>query len=109
MEFEEIFKKEFYIVDCKNFIYFPRTVKIIGFEASSASDETSYITDIEEPLIHENRKMYLGELEKFKSFKEAQKEAERLNNIEENKKRAKEWNSIENIYLRQCLKESENK
>lgn len=102
MEFEEIFKKEFYIVDCKNFIYFPRTVRVIGFEISIY--EIIYITDIKEPLIHENRKMYLEELEKFKSFKEAQKEAERLNNIEENKKRAEKWNSIENIYLRQCLK-----
>lgn len=101
MDLEEIFNKEFYIVDCESFIYFPRKVRVIGFEASS--DEIVFITNLKEHLINENRKMYIEELERFKSFEEAKKGAERLNEIPENKKRADEWNNAKATFNRKYM------
>ena len=43
--------------------------------------------------------MYLEELEQFKTFKEAQKEAQRLNEIPKNKKRKED-------YLKSCFSQS---
>lgn len=31
---DELFNKEFYIVDCNNFIFYPREVRVVGFEIS---------------------------------------------------------------------------
>ena len=101
MDIDKIFNKEFYIVDCENFIYFPRKVRVIGFEASS--DEIIFITNLKEHLINENRKMYLEELERFKSFEEAYKETKRLNELPNNKKRAEEWNNAKAIFARKYL------
>ena len=75
---DELFNKEFYIVDCKNFIFYPRIVIAIGFEMSSK--ELNIITDKIDILTHENRKFPIEYLEQYKSFEEARKEAERLNN-----------------------------
>lgn len=77
--------KEFYIIDCKDFIYFARKVHIIGFEISS--DDLAFITDIKDELFDKHRKMYKEELEQFKSFDEASKRAKELNEIPENKRR----------------------
>ena len=101
MDIDEIFNKEFYIVDCENFIYFPRKVRVIGFEASP--DEIIFITNLKEHLINENRKMYLEELERFKSFEEAYKEAKRLNELPKNKKRAEKWNNAKAVFERKYL------
>ena len=49
------------------------------------------IPDITSP--NEYRDVYMWELERFKTFEDATKEAERLNNIPSNKKRAKDWNT----------------
>lgn len=95
---EEFLNKEFYIVDCQNFIYFPRVVKAIGWEMC-CDEPIKYIVDIPAPYCsNENRKIYKDELERFKSFDEAKQYAEKLNNIPKNKKRAKDWNSYENQY-----------
>ena len=95
---EEFLNKEFYIVDCTNFIYFPRVVRAIGAEICY-NEPIKYIVDIPESYCsNENRKIYKDELERFKSFNEAKQYAEKLNNIPKNKKRAKDWNSYENQY-----------
>ena len=101
---DELFNKEFYIVDCKNFIFYPRIVIAIGFEMSSK--ELNIITDKIDILTHENRKFPIEYLEQYKSFEEARKEAERLNNLPKNKKRADEWNNPESIFRRKLLEES---
>ena len=103
MKIDEIFNKEFYIICCRDFVYFPKKVKAIGFEASS--DKIEFITDLEEPLTHENRKMCIEELVRFKSFEEAFKEAERLNELPENKQRAEEWNNAKAVFTRRYLEE----
>ena len=107
MDPDEIFNKKFYIVDCRNFVFFPRTVRVIGFEASP--DEIIFITNLKEHLIHENRRMYIEELERFKSFEEAFEEAERLNELPENKKRADDWNNAKAVFARRYLEELESK
>ena len=101
---DELFNKEFYIVDCKNFIFYPRIVIAIGFEMSSK--ELNIITDKIDILTHENRKFPIEYLEQYKSFEEARKEAGRLNNLPKNKKRADEWNNPEAIFRRKLLEES---
>lgn len=102
MDLDEIFKKPFYIVDCKSFIYFPREVRVIGLELSF--DETICIINLKEHLINENRRVPLEVLERFTSFEEAYKEAERLNEIPKNKETASEWNSPEAIFRREYMK-----
>ena len=103
---EEFMNKEFYIIDCTNFIYFPRVVKVIGFEMT-CGEEPQCVIDIPEYYNATiNRKIYKDELERFKSFNEAKQYAEKLNNIPENKKRAEDWNSSENQY-RMLLAEQE--
>lgn len=101
MNIDEICTKEFYIIDCQNFVYFPRKIRVVGFEVSS--NEIIFITNLEDPLIHENRKMYIEELERFKSFEEAFKEAKKLNELPKNKKRAKDWNNAKAFFTRKCL------
>lgn len=104
LNLEELYNKEFYIVDCSNFIFYPRIVRAIGFEISP--DEINIITDAIEPLIKENRKYPIEYLEQYKTFEDAEKEAKRLNNLPENKRRADEWNSPESIFKRKLLEES---
>ena len=101
MDLDEIFKKPFYIVDCKSFIYFPREVRVIGLELSF--DETICIINLKEHLINENRRVPLEVLERFTSFEEAYKEAERLNEIPKNKKRAEEWNNAKAVFKRKYI------
>lgn len=88
---KDLLKKEFYIINCKDFIYYVQPVHIIGFGTSSDNEELHYILDIQD-FMGKNVEMYMCELGKFKTFKEAQKEVDRLNNIPSNKKRAKQWN-----------------
>ena len=102
--FKELYNKEFYIVDCSNFIFYPKIVRTIGFEIST--DELNIITDAIEHLTKENRRYSIEYLEQYKTFEEAEKEAKRLNNLPENKKRANEWNSPEAIFKRKILEES---
>ena len=72
MKVDELLKKEFYIIKCKDFM---------------GRDE----------------KRYMYELEKFKTFEEAQKEVDRLNNIPSNKKQAKQWNTRDKFILQSYL------
>lgn len=99
-----LFNREFYIVNCKNFIFYPKTVRAIGFEMSS--NELNIIIDEVDGLTHENIEFPIEYLEQYKTFEEAKKEAERLNNLPKNKKRADEWNSPEAIFKRKLLEES---
>lgn len=101
---DELFNKEFYIVNCKNFIFYPQTVRAVGFTMSY--DELNILIDEVDGLTHENMKFPIKYLERYKSFKEAKKEAERLNNLQRNKKRAEEWNSPEAIFKRKLLEEN---
>lgn len=103
MDIDEIFNREFYIIDCQDFVYFPRKVRVIGFECSP--DEIDFIIDLEEPLTHENRRMGIEKLERFKSFEEAFEEAERLNRLPKNKKRADDWNNARAVFARKYLEE----
>lgn len=86
MNFQELQKKEFYIVDCMDFVYFARPAYVIGVGCCSDDEELHYILDID-------REMYMDELERFKTFNEAKEYAEYLNNISKNKKRAEHWNT----------------
>ena len=96
----ELLSKEYYIVDCNHFTYFARKVRIIGLGATSYNSAIEYIIDVPETYSPDNnRKMYLEELEEFKTFEEAQKEAQRLNEIPKNKKRKEE-------YLKSCFSQS---
>ena len=91
MNINDLLEKEFYIVDCQDFIYFARPVHIIGIGGSSDGYERYFILDIKD-FMNRDRKMYMYELERYKTFEEAEQEAKRLNNIPSNKKRAKQWN-----------------
>ncbi len=87
----DILDKEFYIIDCKDFIYFPRIVRVIGFEGGY--NTISYRINIKDNLSNRNyREISAYELTRFKTYEEAEKEAKRLNDIPSNKKRAKKWN-----------------
>lgn len=90
---EEIMQKEYYIVDCWDFVYFARPVHIIGMSDSSYECEIEYIIDVIDTYNGDYRTMYMEQLDRFKTLSEAEKEAKRLNNIPKNKERAKEWNN----------------
>lgn len=98
---EDLLNRFYYIVECDNFIFYPKTIRPMGFEISP--DELNIITDEVDILTKENKRYPIEYLENFKSFEEAKTEAERLNNIPENKRRSKEWNSPEAIYKRNLL------
>lgn len=93
IDIKDIMSKEYYIVDCNNFTYFAKTVHVIGIIGSP--DGLEYEIDVPHPFyLGEHRTMIPLVLEQFKTFTEAQKEAERLNNIPENKKRREDWIKI---------------
>lgn len=94
MNISELIKREFYIIDCMDFIYFARPVHIVGIGACACGEVIQYMIDVKDSLNpNEYRTMNMYELERFKTMKEAEQEAKRLNNIPSNKKRAKEWNT----------------
>lgn len=84
--------KTFYIVDCENFVFFARKVKVIGLESRGVDTEIELLLDISEPYrVGESRRIYVSELSKYNTFKKAQSAAKKLNNMPENKKRLKRW------------------
>lgn len=99
MNLSEIFEKEYYIVDCYDFVYFPRITHVVGVGASSCDEELQYYINVSN-YNNDERLVYKSELERFKTFDEAKEYAEYLNNIPENKKRAKEWNEKDKFVLR---------
>ena len=102
-DLKELYNKEFYIVACSNFIFYPKIVRGIGLEISPG--ELNIITDAIEPSLKENSKYPVEYLEQYKTFEDAEKEAKRLNNLPKNKRKASEWNSPESIYKRKILEE----
>lgn len=93
----DVIDKEYYIVACEDFVYYAKPVHIIAIESSDFEDELEYIIDMKIPHhfgddFDDYMKMYMSDLEKFKTLEDAEKEAERLNNIPKNKKLANEWN-----------------
>ncbi len=98
MKLDELLKKEFYIIDCKDFIYFVQPAHIIGIGGCSVDEELHYYLDVKD-FMGRDREAYMYELEKFKTFEEAQKEVDRLNNIPSNKKQAKQWNTRDKFML----------
>lgn len=106
MNWEEICKKEFYIIDCKDFIYCVQPVHIIGIGGCASDEELHYYLDVKD-FMDRDREMYMYELERFKTFEEAQKEVDRLNNIPGNKKRAKQWNTRDKFMLPNYLESQE--
>lgn len=97
MNLHELTEKEYYIIDCINFVYFARPVHIIAIGKCAEDEELTCYLDIKDYYSNDDRTMYLGELERFKTLDEAQKEADRLNEIPSNKERAKEWNTTGRI------------
>jgi len=95
---KELLEKEFYIIDCKDFIYYVRPVHIIGFGDCAIDEEPHYYLDVKD-FMGRDKEMYMCELERFKTFEEAQKEVDRLNNIPSNKKQAKQWNTKDKYML----------
>jgi len=98
MNIEKLLQKEFYIIDCKDFIYYVQPTHIIGFGCCAGDEEIHYYLDVKD-ITGRDKEMYMYELEKFKTFEEAQKEVDRLNNIPSNKKRAKQWNTKDKFML----------
>lgn len=93
-DLDKILNGEYYIVDCEEFIYFARKVRLLGFQGICGCkfDEIEWESDIPERYSPgEYRKFYLSALTQFKTFKEAQKAAKKLNEMPENKKRLKRW------------------
>ena len=89
---ENIFDKDYYIVDCENFTYFARKIKIIGISSAAYNDEIEYITNLPHPYVaNEHRSMYFNEFTRFKTFKEAQERARHLNENPKNKERRERW------------------
>lgn len=90
-DLQKLFDKEYYIVDCENFTYFAKVVRAIGFE-QAYDEELKIIINIPEFYRpDQNRKVYITELQRFKTFKEAQQYAKKLNELPENKKRKEKW------------------
>ena len=106
MKVDELLKKEFYIIKCKDFIYYVQPVHIIGFGSCASDEELHYCLDVKD-FMGRDEEMYMYELEKFKTFEEAQKEVDRLNNIPSNKKRAKQWNTRDKFILPSYLERKE--
>ena len=102
MKVDELLKKEFYIIDCKDFIYFVQPVHIIGFGGCASDEELHYYLDVKD-FMDRDMEVYMYELEKFKTFEEAKKEVDRLNNIPSNKKQAKQWNTRDKFILQSYL------
>ena len=98
MSIKEMMDKEYYMVDCHDFVYFPRIVHIVGVGASSCDEELQYYVNMSD-YKNSERLVYKNELERFKSFNEAKEYAEHLNNIPENKKRAEQWNKIDKFMI----------
>lgn len=94
----EFMKKEFYVIDCKNFVFFPRIIHIIGFEKYVNSPVLFYTN------IKGSRGLYIEELERFKTFEEAEREATRLNSISDIEKRTEEWYIAKNMYEKALFK-----
>lgn len=95
--------KEYYVVDCYNFVYFPRIVHIIGITGSSADDEISYIID-KSTCFGEKTTAYKDELTRFKTFKDCENYCKYINEIPANKKRADDWNNPKTQYKLNMLK-----
>lgn len=93
---KDIFEKEFYIIDCSNFVFYPRIVKITGLYVSSS--EMEFCINVKENYSNEDRRMRKEALLRFKTFEEADEYCRKLNNKTENKKRAEEWNNPQMIY-----------
>ena len=74
-------KKDFYVIDCEKFVFFPRIIHIVRFEMAYNSPILFYTN------IKGSRGLYIEELERFKTFEEAEREATRLNSISDIKKR----------------------
>ena len=105
-ELQDFMNREFYIVDCKNFIYYPRVVKVIGFECAYG-EEIQFVINITEPYSPDrNRQMYKSELERFKTFDKAKKYAEKLNLTKEE---VEFLGALYNIQNNQTVEFEENK
>lgn len=98
MNIQELLKKEFYIIKCKDFIYYVQPVHIIGFGGCASDEELHYYLDTKD-FMGRDEEMYMYQLEQYKTLEEAQKEVDRLNNIPKNKKQAKEWNTRDKFML----------
>ena len=94
---KELLEKEFYIIKCYDFVYYVKPVHIIGFGCCSG-EELHYYLDTKD-ILGNDEKMYMYQLEKYKTYEEAQKEVDRLNNIPSNKKIAKQWNKRDKFML----------
>lgn len=80
--------KEFYIVDCYNFMYFPNKAKVIGIEDIGYNNEIRFIINVIDIKTKDYKRVYKEEL---KTFEEAIKCTKELNEIPENKKLAEQW------------------
>lgn len=85
---KRVFEKEYYIVLCKNFEYYAKTVHLIGCTGNAVDEEICYYLDVEDEYGN-NLEKYMDELEAFDSLEDAGLYADYLNNKEENKMRRK--------------------
>lgn len=85
-------KNKFYIVDCKDFIYFVKSIHVIGFGCAAFSSSLDFIINYESLLTKNYREVSASQL--YTSKDEALKQVDMLNNDEKHKKIAKLWNNI---------------
>ena len=83
-------ENKFYIIDCQDFIYFVKSVHVIGLGSRAFSSSLDFILDCENPITRDYEKVSARQL--YKNKDEAQKQVDMLNNDERNKERARKWN-----------------
>lgn len=85
MNYKELLEKEFYIIRCKDFIYYVQPVHIVGIGGTCAESELTYYLDIKS-ITGRDEEMYMYQLEQYKTFEEAQKEARRYAQLKQMEK-----------------------
>ena len=94
MSLSEVIEKEHYIIKCKDFIYYPKVVRVIGMLYTTCGEEVKFVLD-DYDSTNEEIEMYSDQLLRFETYCDCESECERLNNLHSNKKRAMEWTSPE--------------
>ena len=98
MSIEEIEEQEYYIVDCEDFIYFPRIVHIIGCSGGAYDEIIRFIIDIPDPIYSEKHRDHdaTPSFLNYNGFPASictSINEEVVHGIPSNRKRAKDWNT----------------
>lgn len=111
MSLSEVIEKEHYIIKCKDFIHYPKVVRVIGMLYTTCGEEVKFVLDDYDSM-NEEIEMFYEELTRHDSYEQCKYRCDMLNNLPINKKRAKEWNSPETqekLRKLASIREMENK